>query len=374
MVLLDHADKKWEYSEHTRVKHEILTKYMVGWVNILGTYHNLNIFDCFAGRGIYTDNSEGSPLKIIKILVKLKNNRNRPTSANLFIIERDKRNYKKLIQEIENLKQSEGPWSWLTINTYNDEFANVIKEIITSNSVSPAFFFIDPFGFKGIPISTIKKLLSNTKTEVFITFMVRDVNRFLASPPHQNSIKELFGLQNIEKKLIEEPYSQLKKEQAILKLYRNQLYDIANVKFTFPFKVNADNKLQTTYYLIHCTNHPKGCELMKAIMYNSGTRGRFGYFGPAEGQLSLEYYTGVERLKEYLLTTFNKRKLNFNELIIETLMETNFIRKHYRQAIKELEKEQKIVIKGKGERGGIKDNTMIIFEKIQKDLFDFENK
>jgi hypothetical protein len=35
----DSDPEKWVYREHTRVKNEILEKYLRGWVPILGKYH-----------------------------------------------------------------------------------------------------------------------------------------------------------------------------------------------------------------------------------------------------------------------------------------------------------------------------------------------
>ena len=36
MPLPDNAIEKWEYKKHTEVKHEILGKYLSGWIKILG--------------------------------------------------------------------------------------------------------------------------------------------------------------------------------------------------------------------------------------------------------------------------------------------------------------------------------------------------
>ena len=288
-------------------------------------------------------------------------------------IEVNNNNYENLCQEIKKFQKQNTCDDWLKIEKYNDEFANVIENILNKyrKNVSPAFFFLDPFGFSGVPLKIIKRLLEYPKTEVFITFMTRDVNRFLNSPPHQTAIQELFGCRDVREKLNQEPYRQLTNEQAILKLYRNQLHDEANVKYTFPFQVKADSNLQTVYYLIHCTNHPLGCELMKAIMYSSGTPGQFGYFGPADGQLSLEFFYGVENLKKYLYKRFENRQISFKDIRYETLMETSFIPKHYRKALKELERENRISIRGKGPRQGLNDNSLIIFRKNRKILFDY---
>lgn len=158
------------------------------------------------------------------------------------------------------------------------------------------------------------------------------------------------------------------KEQAILKLYREQLHNQAEIQYTFPFKVNADKKLQTTYYLIHCANHPKGCSLMKAIMYNAGTKGRFAYLGPAEGQLSITQFTGISRLKQFLLEKFENQVKSFLDIQYETLMDTWCIERHYRQAVRSLIKDKLVILSRLGPKGGIKDNTIIDFSRKNESI------
>lgn len=67
MVLPDDAEEKWVYRQHTKAKHEVLTKYIVPWVNKITTFAKraspdvrVRIFDCFAGRGSYVDTDEGA--------------------------------------------------------------------------------------------------------------------------------------------------------------------------------------------------------------------------------------------------------------------------------------------------------------------------
>ena len=109
---------------------------------------------------------------------------------------------------------------------------------------------------------------------------------------------------------------------------------------------------------------------MKEIMYKSGTEGRFGYFGPAEGQLLLENFFEVDNLRGFLLEKYENKRIPFGKLINENLMETTFVKKHYREAIQQLENENEIIIKNKGKKQGIKDYSLIIFKK-PKNLLDY---
>lgn len=361
--LPDDSLEKWEYKEHIQAKHAILDKYVGGWLNILGKTYNLNIFDCFAGRGMYADGSEGSPLIIIKKLAAIRQKMHRPNIASCILIEKNKNNFENLqscvTTEIESHPEMYN--GWLKVECINDDFSNVAQTIIAKyrDNLAPSFFFIDPFGFGGIPFNILKDILAINKSELLINFMVRDVNRFVESTHHQISIEELFGTLDV-KKQISTQYPGVSREKALLELYRKQLHTQANLSYSLPFKVNDDEKIQTLYFLIHCTNHPKGCELMKEIMYKVGTEGRFGYYGPIEGQSALCQYDDSE-LSNYLLKTYAGQRISFEQIRYRNLMNNSFCKADYREALANLENAGSIEILGKGPRGGIKDECMICF-------------
>jgi three-Cys-motif partner protein len=364
MPLKDNDPKKWEYKEHTRVKHKILEKYLKTWINILSNrYNKVCYFDCFAGRGRYTDEQEGSPIITLRVASELRRNRIHIGEIELTFIEKDINNYENLVQVVdEELRQNQNKYTGIKVKEpINDDFATVVPSLIQDyKKFPPSFFFIDPFGFK-IPLKIIKDILSIPKTEVFINFMIRDVNRFLGNENHQNSLEELFGLENVED-VLKKKFSNLDRESAILRLYIEQLHEHTGVHFTFPYKVNADEKLQTTYYLIHATNNLKGCEVMKEIMYNTGTRGRFGYLGPAEGQMALVNFYDLSEFKNYIMEKFCEKTVSFENIRFETVNENPFLRRDYVEALRELEKEEKIWIEGKGKKGAIHDKSMINFK------------
>lgn len=348
MPLKDDDSRKWEYKEHTRVKHEILEKYLKTWINILSNQdRKVCYFDCFAGRGRYTYGQEGSPIRALRVASELKRGRAHIGEIKLTFIEKDVRNYENLIQVVDDeFKRNSDKYMGINYKAINGDFASAVPSLIQDyKNFPPSFFFIDPFGFK-IPLKIIKDILSIPKTEVFINFMIRDVNRFLGNENHKSSLEDLFGLEKVEDRL-ETKFPDLDRESAILMLYREQLREYTGVQFTFPFKVNADEKLQTTYYLIHATNNLKGCEVMKAIMYNSGTRGRFGYLGPAEGQMALGNFYDLSEFKNYILEKFREQTVSFEDMRYETINENPFLRRDYIEALKELEKERKIQIKPK---------------------------
>lgn len=346
----DSAPEKWEYREHTRVKHILLEKYLAAWIPILGKYNKkICYFDGFAGRGEYADGTLGSPIIALKVADKLFNYFDKLIC---FFVEKDKDNFKNLEGILKREKSNINNWKKIDIVKENDEFANVTKEIFDylekeEAILVPSFFFVDPFGFSGIPFCAIKKVLSNPKTEVFFNFMVRDIARFIEHPRLKETFTELFGTEEW-KNAINLP----DREKALMELYRKQLHDEKAVRYSWHFRICESEESRTLYYLIHATNNIKGHYIMKSIMFNQSALGSFAYLGPEDiserSQMRLFDVHDVGQLKKYLLEKFKSQNLTYNDVLEKIChpwySEPPYIDKHFRQALKELEKEGKVKI------------------------------
>jgi len=344
----DSAPEKWEYKEHTRVKHILLEKYLAAWIPILGKYNpRICYFDGFAGKGEYIDGTLGSPL----IALKIADQRSKYYDKLIcFFIEKDEDNFTNLEEVLEREEPNIKNWGKIEVEKKNDEFANVIEEIFEDMAegyvLVPSFFFVDPFGFSGIPFRIITRILSNPKTEVFFTFMVRDIARFTQLPELEETFNTLFGTDKWKSILA----TSQKPEVALIDLYREQLHEAAKVSYSWPFRVCTSEKVQTLYYLLHATNNYKGHSIMKEIMSNQSALGNFAYLGPqdiaARSQMKLFEIDSIESLKDYLLKRFKGREISYNkiqeEVCIPWYSEPPYINTHYNQALKALEKEMKI--------------------------------
>lgn len=348
----DSTLEKWEYREHTRVKHILLKKYLTAWIPILGKWNpKICYFDGFAGRGEYTDGTLGSPLIALEVADNLSQYFG---ELICFFIEKDLENFKNLEKVLTREQSRIKNLHKIKIIKENDEFANVISGIFEylekeKSILVPSFFFIDPFGFSGIPFTVIRRILENPKTEVFFTFMVRDIARFIKLPELEDIFNKLFGTDRWKEIL----NSSVKRpEIALINLYREQLHNIANVKYSWPFRVCTSEKVQTLYYLLHVTNNFKGHSIMKNIMFNQSAEGNFAYLGPqditARTQMRLFDIHSIQDLKKYLMERFKGKSLEYKEIqervCTPWYTEPPYIDKHYRKALKELEKEKKIKV------------------------------
>ncbi|RKY69778.1 MAG: hypothetical protein DRQ24_10410 [Candidatus Latescibacterota bacterium] len=384
-MLKDSSPEKWLYKEHTRVKHELLRKYLYVWVIKLGKFHRKVIFfDGFAGRGEYTDEKTGevltvgSPIIALRLadeLLQLCEQKGRRPYFDKFIciaIEKDVENFRNLqtvvAREKENIKFKDK----IDILLINNEFANVVTELVEQVGVkiAPSFFFIDPFGFSGVPFEAVKNILSLSRTEIFFTFMSRDINRFLELPQVEKHLDALYPTS--EWREICKIRDWQERDRRLLNLYIKLLYEEAGVKYVWPFRVCMDEKYQTLYYLIHATNHFDGLKIMKDIMYKQGASGEFAWLGPKESFYRCQqklFDDTIPSLKKYLLDRFKGETKTFIEILKETYADTRFVEQQYRQALKELEKAEKIEEKIRVKRvtsktsRGLRGKDKIIFPK-----------
>ncbi|MGB2878137.1 MAG: three-Cys-motif partner protein TcmP, partial [Dehalococcoidales bacterium] len=206
----------------------------------------------------------------------------------------------------------------------------------------------DPFGFSGVPFQVITKILSQQKTEVFFTFMVRDIARFIELPELEETFKTLFVTDKWKAIL----RSSQKPEVALINLYREQLHEVAKVKYSWAFRVCTSEKVQTLYYLIHSTNNIKGHLAMKTIMFNQSAQGDFAYLGPQDisrrVQMRLFDIENIEELKQYLQERFIGRVITYDKIQEDVCFpwhsEPPYVNTHYNQALKALEQEGKITV------------------------------
>lgn len=377
----DAALEKWEYREHTKVKHILLKKYLKAWIPILGGRNRkICYFDGFAGRGEYTDGTLGSPLIALEVADSLSQYFG---ELICFFIEKDPDNFTNLERVLEQEQPNIRSHQKINIIKENDEFAKVISSIFEylekeKSILVPSFFFVDPFGFSGIPFAVIKKILENPKTEVFFTFMVRDIGRFMQVPKLEDIFNALFET-NKWKNILN---SSQKPEIDLINLYREQLHEVANAKYSWAFRVCTSEKVQTLYYLIHATNNFKGHSIMKNIMFNQSAEGNFAYLGPqditARTQMRLFDTNNIQDLKDYLLERFKGKRFSYKEIQEQVCtpwnMEPPYIDKHYREALKELEKEKRIKIDritSKTKRGLSGDDMVTFLQNNPSTLFQY---
>jgi three-Cys-motif partner protein len=124
------------------------------------------------------------------------------------------------------------------------------------------FILLDPTGWAQIPMEELKSFLHERSSEVVVTLMTSDINRFLAQPNRAESYRRLFGRPGVLEKLQKTPPKE-RAEQAVLE-YSQSLKELCCFKYVSAAVILEPNKESIKYFLVYATNHPRGIEVFKA--------------------------------------------------------------------------------------------------------------
>lgn len=336
----------------------------------------LLLVDGFAGRGRYVGGEAGSPLILVRVaneFVKWGLEQRRPIQVHVEIafIENNPDNYAILTTEIKKTDAETTKMRQVQLHTpIQAAFSEAIGALLANARVKrmPIFAFIDPFGFAGIPLSTVKEVLSLPMSEVFVTFMVRDVNRFFGTTHRDQAFAELFGIsiqsiQNERRRLALSP----DRERALLELYLKQLRNVAGAEFVWWFRVFPQDGGSAIYYLIHASKHIRAFRLMKDKTKKLSAHGDYTFHGKhqAARQAQPELFgPDIESLKQLMLERFIGQEITFGKLCDALYPDPAcyyFTEPDFRKAVMEMRDEEKVQMNGAGPRGGIKNSTSITF-------------
>jgi hypothetical protein len=135
-------------------------------------------------------------------------------------------------------------------------------------TLAPTFAFIDPFGFKGLPLALVARIVGHPSCECLVSLMYEDINRFIAHPDAaiQAHYDELFGTD--EWRAIITLTDPEKRKDRIVSLYRAQLQKVGGLSYVRTFEmVNEGNR--TEYFLFYGTNSKRGLSKMKEVMWRA---------------------------------------------------------------------------------------------------------
>ncbi len=324
----------WPIQPHTSCKHELLRKYLNAWFPILSLYPSLFYVDGFCGPGRYSDGEVGSPVIALKAALACSKS---IQNANFLFIDKEKMAIENLKNEIGKLNLPEKFKVEFEIGSFPDVFTTKLEKL---NERIPVFAFIDPFGYKDLPFSLVSKLLNRESCEVFINFMVESVNRFMNVTEQQ--IIDLFGTGVCLEIWRKFPNGGSERQIALTSLYEKQLKNCA--KHTLKFKMNVQNS-RIKYFMIFATNHDKGFKKMKEVMWSNDDTGRFEYSSATHDQLTFMPLFNKSILKDLILKEFSSKKATKASQILNfVLFDTDFLEKHAREVLIELEQDNIIIV------------------------------
>ncbi len=318
----------WPLDPHTNAKHEILREYLKPWFPILSRFDGRIVYlDGFAGPGVYSKGEEGSPVIAIRTAVE-HSMRKHFKKIVFWFIEKDKDRCNKLQEvlkskfpELENKEDDQ-----ILYHVQKSEFAQSLEETLDQlendgAKLAPTFAFLDPFGFSGLPMNLIQRMLNYNKCEVLVTFMSGFVLRF-HDELRENALNGLYASSSW--KDVDDYETPDEKRKFLLELYVQQLKNVGGAKFVRTFEmIGSDNN--TIYHLVYGTKHWRGLEVIKRAMQKVGQGGYYKfsdrtnpnqtflldyndeeYWISEVGKMIFEHFKGktvlLEEIHEYVIT------------------------------------------------------------------------
>ena len=276
----------WPFTPHTKGKHMVLQHYMGAWLPIMTKWNGRVLFiDAFAGPGEYSGGEEGSPVIALRTLIEHRAKNEMRSEINYLFIEKKPERCEYLTQVLNVLNGQLPPnCNYRVINSTFDETLTEVLDIIEEQrtNLAPAFVMIDPFGVSETPMSTIGRILKNPKSEVYISLMYREMNRFIEHPSFEPHLNELFGCHEWRKAI--EMTDSVSRKRFLFSLYRDQLKE-RGAKYVVHFELYEGQQL--VYAIFFGTQHLEGCDKMKQAIWKVDPFGDFRFRGGQLGQLTL---------------------------------------------------------------------------------------
>ncbi len=255
-----------------------------------------------------------------------------------YFVEKDEARCQNLKQKIATLQLPNNFVIHPICASFDEVFDSILTKIEEQNkTLAPCFVFIDPFGPTGFPMSLIKRLAKQPKSEVLINFNYQALNQwFLQDPRKHGHLDELYG-SDIWRTALAINDSR-HKETYMMQAYQKALSDLGWRGRHFRM---VNNHNQTQYYLFFATASPDGMLAMKRAMWSAAPTGDFQYFdltNPEQPRLfNQEFYdrTYSQDLANQLCNnhcgkTVSKQSLIQNDLALHPIC----IERHLTQALK----------------------------------------
>jgi three-Cys-motif partner protein len=358
----------WPIEPHTQAKHEILRRYLDGWFPILARWNGRVVFlDGFAGPGVYAAGEPGSPLIALRSLL------GRPDFARFsrcefifMFIEPDEPRRASLAQQILDLEARSKLPSNVTIEILDRPFEKSAESLLMElerqrAQLAPTFAFIDPFGFTGLPLDLIRRLLSFDKCEVFVNFMIGWVNRFVDHPDQQANFEQLFATDRFAEAA---RLSGRERLDFLRELYQSQLSAVAGFRYVKSFEM-VHHSGHTGNVLFYGTRNLEGLRVMKAAMWQVDPGGGIAFSDRLGGQEILFGGANVDLhpLRQALLDRFVGTTVRAESVREYVLADTPYADTHWnRGALVPLEKEGRIeVVTSRAKRYTFPPGTRIRF-------------
>jgi three-Cys-motif partner protein len=333
--------------EQSRVKTAIVSKYFDAWANVMmgvqdrveGKYGDkIAYVDLFAGPGRYDDGTNSTPLMILEKATKSEKLRNRLVSI---FNDKDENNTRSLQQAIDNLPGID--LLKYKPKVHQQEIGTEIVKLFTEMTMIPTFFFVDPWGYKGLSLQLVNAVLKDWGCDCLFFFNYNRISMGLPNELVEDHMNALFGVEraNAVRRRIEGS-SPSERELTIVEELC-QAIKATGKKYVLPFRFKAETGRRTSHHLIFVSKDFKGYEIMKEVMAGESSRQQQGVatfeYSSATSQQPLLFQLAqpLNELGDMLVREFAGRQTTRDRIYELHNVDRPYIKKNYTEVLLQLE-------------------------------------
>lgn len=334
-----------ERKEQSLAKAKIVTKYFFAWAQVIMPTARkqggkIAYIDLYAGPGRYKDGAASTPLLVLQTAI------NDPAISQMLVSyfnDAEVNNTTALKDEIgklPNITTLKTP-PVIRCGDVDDEAERYFEE----TRDIPAFSFVDPFGYKGLSLKIVKSVIADWGCDCVFFFNYNRINAGISNEMVAKHINALFSKAQADRlrRVLPELPPDLR-EIAILEGLVDEIKTLGG-RYVLPFTFKNATGTRTSHKLIFVSKNFKGYEIMKEIMAKESSTQDEGVpsfaYSPAAAAMPLLFSLAqpTSKLRKSLLSQFAGQDLTFDEIYRIHSVDTPYVKKNYREAVKELENE-----------------------------------
>lgn len=370
-----------ETTQQSAIKANIISKYFWAWAKVImatvkKSGGKIAYIDLFAGPGRYKDGAKSTPLLILEKAIE-------DTDMCQMLVtifnDVDSNNTRSLetainaLPGIETLKYAP--------RVANREVGGEIVELFEQMRLVPTFFFVDPWGYKGLSLRLINSVLRNWGCDCVFFFNYNRINMGLGNDIVREHMDALFG--EARANALRSRLSFLtgeERELAIVEEICQALRETGQTgsvkRYVLPFCFRNNTGSRTSHHLIFVSKDFKGYEIMKEVMAGESSTvsqgvSSFQYCPADERQpLLFEMARPLDDLADLLLTEFAGKRLTMQDVYRQHSVDKPYTARNYKAVLRQMEANGSItadppaakrrVVKGEVSFG---DNVMVTFPR-----------
>lgn len=341
-----------DQSEQSAVKAHIVSSYFSAWSRVIQKWNTpMAYIDLFCGPGKYENDKPSAPLLIVQ------NTLANPAlfhKMSFVFNDKDSNNTAMLQQSISQLDENAKLKDRLQF--YNETVEQDFYSRLNIPANMPVLSFVDPFGYKGLTMNLINRLINNSGSDCIFFFNYNRINMALSSnTKFDEHLKSLFGdnrTAELKKQLAHQPPE--RREPIVLNALIDALRENKS-NYVLPFKFYSTEMVRTSHFIIFVTKHPLACKIMKQIMYSNSAKDSDGVatfsfedsrnFGAGFEQLTI-FDRPIQSLRDDILRKYTGRTVSVGSICndVDCDFSSHFVSKNVKDVLKELELEGKISV------------------------------